>query len=116
MLHSAKIQATLITKIQILWNTKPRRPVKICQCLEYLYTTFVFMVKYFQKNRKSVGDYTNLPARGFNIPADFRPHGKPKREPQILNTSFYCTTGRTGRRYQEGNLLLKLCAFKHLCS
>ena len=88
ILHSAKIQTTLITKIQVLWNTKPRLLVKICQCFEDLHTTFLFMDKYFQKNHKSIGDYTNLPARGFNIPADFRPHGKPKREPQILSTSF----------------------------
>lgn len=88
ILHSAKTQATLSTKFQVLWNTTPPSLVKICQCFEDLHTTFFFMVKYFQKNRKSIDDYMNLPARGFNISADFRPHGKPKLEPKILSTSF----------------------------
>jgi len=88
ILHSVELQATLSTKIQVLWNTTPSRPVEMCQCFEDLHIIFDFMVKYFQKNRKSIGDYTNLQARGYNIPEDFRTQGKLKWEPQTLSTSI----------------------------
>ena len=61
-----------------LRNATPSLLVHIYGCFEDSHITFVSMIRYFQKNRKSFSDYSNLLARGYNISEDFTPQIKLK--------------------------------------
>lgn len=78
ILYYFKIQASLSMQIQVLRNATTRLLVHIYRCFEHSHITIVSMIRYFQKNRKSISGYSNLLARGCNISEDFTPQIKLK--------------------------------------